>query len=112
MEIKTLSGRQLVSTLLAAEAHLHLPLPPLLLVALYGRLPSFVGMNNASVVVQFLICVTYERAELAHELCGRMNEPYVRFQQIQSGVCFKVTLVAAEDLSTVLHPYVLFQDSC
>ena len=43
MEIKTLSGRQLVSTLLAAEAHLHLPLPPLLLVALYGRLPSFVG---------------------------------------------------------------------
>ena len=60
MEIKTLSGRQLVSTLLAAAAHLHLPLPPLLLVALYGRLPSFVGMNNASVVVQFLICVTYE----------------------------------------------------
>ena len=43
MEIKTLSGRQLVSTLLAAAAHLHLPLPPLLLVALYGRLPSFVG---------------------------------------------------------------------
>ena len=43
VEIKTLSGRQLVSTLLAAAAHLHLPLPPLLLVALYGRLPSFVG---------------------------------------------------------------------
>ena len=69
-------------------------------------------MKNMFVFFQLLICVTYERTELAEELCSSMDKPDMRLEQVQCCGCFEVALVAAEDFSTVLHSYVLCQDGC